>query len=159
MLNKILAPLDGSKLAECTLGYIKAIAANRREAEVVLLTIVDSVPYLIPGNESQAKALADEWHQMKKQMNAKAGEYLAVAEDSLKKEGIVVKTEIIEAGVGEAAAELILGYAEKNNMELIVISTHGRSGISRWVMGSTADRVVDHAKIPVLTVKPEGCRL
>jgi nucleotide-binding universal stress UspA family protein len=160
MLNKILAPLDGSKLGECTMDYVKAIAANRSGAEVVLLTIIEStIPSWTPTTRSRAKAFSEQWHQMQKQMNSEAGEYLTKAEDVLKKDGIAVKTEIIEAGSGEAAADIIVDYAEKNKMELIVMSTHGRSGISRWVMGSTADRVVNHARVPVLTVAPAGCRL
>jgi nucleotide-binding universal stress UspA family protein len=160
MLNKILAPLDGSKLGECTMDYVKAIAANRSGAEVVLLTIIEStIPSWTPTTRSRAKAFSEQWQQIQKQMNSKAGEYLTKAEDVLKNDGIAVKTEIIEAGSGEAAADIIVDYAEKNKMELIIMSTHGRSGISRWVMGSTADRVVNHATVPVLTVAPAGCRL
>ncbi len=43
-------------------------------------------------------------------------------------------------------------------MDLIIMSTHGRSGVSRWAFGSVADKVVSHSKIPVLTITPEGCR-
>ena len=63
----------------------------------------------------------------------------------------------IEAKTGQGVAEIILDFAEKNKMQLIIMSTHGRSGISRWAMGSVADRVVNHSKTPVLTITPTGC--
>ena len=53
----------------------------------------------------------------------------------------------------------ILEYAQNNNIDLIIISTHGRSGISRWAFGSVADKVVRTSTVPVLTVTPTGCRI
>lgn len=59
---------------------------------------------------------------------------------------------------GNAANE-ILEYATKNNVDLIVMTTHGRSGITRWLFGNVADKVSHHSTIPVLIVAPSGCRL
>jgi nucleotide-binding universal stress UspA family protein len=56
------------------------------------------------------------------------------------------------------AADAIMGYADQNGVDLIIMSTHGRAGIGRWFMGSVADRVVRHATVPVLTASPAGCR-
>lgn len=55
--------------------------------------------------------------------------------------------------------EAILDYAKANNVDLIVMSTHGRSGVSKFMLGSVADRVVRHAVQPVLLVTPPGCRI
>ena len=56
-------------------------------------------------------------------------------------------------------AEGILDYVVKNQVDLIMMSTHGRSGPSRWALGSVADRVIRHSLIPVLIVSPKGCRI
>ena len=53
------------------------------------------------------------------------------------------------------AANAILDYADHNGVDLIAMSTHGRSGIGRWLMGSVADKVVHGAKMPVLLVRPD----
>lgn len=55
------------------------------------------------------------------------------------------------------AAETVAEYAEKNGVDLIVISTHGRSGVSRWVWGSTADKILRSACVPMLMVRAPGC--
>ena len=161
MLNKILSPLDGSEFTKCSLEYVKEIARGRPEAEVVLMTVTkfDLIFWNEALNESQAKVLGRQQAEMEKQISQKAEKYMAEAAGDLKKEGIDAKIVIVKAEENEGIADLILDYAEKNKMDLIVISTHGRSGISRWAMGSVADRVVTRAKIPVLTITPPGCKL
>jgi len=52
-----------------------------------------------------------------------------------------------------SAAEEIITYAEENNIDLIAMSTHGRSGIGRWVFGSVTDKVLHAGDVPVLTVR------
>ncbi|MFC1972232.1 universal stress protein [Chloroflexota bacterium] len=67
-----------------------------------------------------------------------------------------VKTEVIITEEG-LVADSIAEYAQNNDIDLIVVATHGRSGISRWVMGSVADRVLRSACVPVLMVRVPGC--
>ena len=74
--------------------------------------------------------------------------------DSLKADGIAVEIDIAYGG----AAEAILDYAKKNKVNLIVMSTHGRSGVSRWFFGSVAERVLRHSVIPVLIIPSFGVR-
>jgi nucleotide-binding universal stress UspA family protein len=161
MLNKILAPLDGSEVSKCTLDYVKAAAAGRQEAEVVLMTVIEPITpiWVEYMSESQAKSAGAEAENTKKLMNQKAEEYLAKAKEILSKAGIAVKTTVIESKWSQGVADAILDYTEKNNIELIIMSTHGRSGISRWAMGSVADRVVHSARTPVMTITPPGCRI
>jgi nucleotide-binding universal stress UspA family protein len=54
-------------------------------------------------------------------------------------------------------AESIAEYAEKNSADIILIASHGRSGISRWVMGSVADRILRSARVPVMMIRAPGC--
>ncbi|MFC2044869.1 universal stress protein, partial [Chloroflexota bacterium] len=65
-----------------------------------------------------------------------------------------VKSEVL---VGGQAADVIADYVTKEKADLVIIATHGRSGISRWVFGSTADRILRSACVPVLMVRAQGC--
>lgn len=88
-----------------------------------------------------------------------AREYLIQKGEKLKEAGIPVKIEILEEGAGQKAPELILLYAQDNDVDLIIMSTHGGSGITRWAFGSVAEKVVSHSGIPVMIVTPTGCRI
>ena len=55
------------------------------------------------------------------------------------------------------AADNLADFAAKNEVDLIIIATHGRSGISRWIWGSVADRILHSSSVPVLIVRPPGC--
>lgn len=151
MYKKILAPLDGSELSECTLEHLKAIATGCQIPEVVLLRVVEPLPHvygdggLPPGWHDEAQKKAEEF----------ARDYLAKVAVSLKKEGISAETALVSG----RAADAILDYAREHQVDLIIMSTHGRSGVTRWVMGGVADRVVRHSLVPVLTVSPAGCRI
>ena len=151
MYTKILVPLDGSELSECSLDQVKKIAVVGGVSEVILLKVVEPVSINEATAWSQAGYTITEV-QNKKEAGIK--DYLTQTAEKLTDQGISARAEVIEG----RAAESILDYAEKNKVELIIISTHGRSGISRWTFGSVADRVVRHSAIPVLVVSPPGCR-
>jgi nucleotide-binding universal stress UspA family protein len=142
MYQKILAPLDGSELAERALEHIKIVTKGCRAPKVVLLQV-------IPWPAHPAHTLSDELIRSESEKaEAGAKDYLAKVADSLKGDGIAVETVIVRGG----PAEEILDYAKKNKVDLIVMSTHGRSGVSRWVFGSVAERVLRHSASPVLMV-------
>ena len=150
MYKKILVPLDGSDLSECVLEHVIAIATGSRVTEVILLRIIEELPKLAYSEtsedivqEAEAKAASD------------FKDYLAQLANKLEKEGIATQTVVIQ---GKPADE-ILNYAEKNQVDLIIMSTHGRSGISRWVFGSVADKVVHYSTFPIFIVPPKGCRV
>jgi nucleotide-binding universal stress UspA family protein len=143
--NKILVPLDGSKLAESSLVRLRTIVGPSTVSEIVLLRVVEQVYSYEIDALSQARHHVDDVEQRGK---ADAEVYLSSIAKNLGKEGISVKTAVVFG----KAAESILDYAEQNNVDLIVISTHGRSGISRWAFGSVADKVAHYSKIPVLLV-------
>jgi len=73
-------------------------------------------------------------------------------ESQLSSEGFNVSSEIL---VGRAA-ETIAEFAKQNAIDLIAIATHGRSGVSRWVWGSVADKVLRSSQVPVLVIRPAG---
>lgn len=141
--------MDGSELSECVLDHVIAIATGCRIPEVILLTVMELV---------SQQFYAELGEQLARDIQNKArvdvNNYLLKVADSLKKDGLVVQT----AAISGKPTEEILDYANKNQVDLIVMSTHGRSGISRWAFGSVADRVLRHSRVPVLTVSPAGCR-
>jgi nucleotide-binding universal stress UspA family protein len=160
MYNRILGPLDGSKLSECSLEHIKSIATGCHVSEVILLMVLEPVvpPFSETATKQAIEEMAKRWREAEKQSKQKVESYLAKVADSLKKEGVAVQTVAAPAKTGQSAAEIILDFADNNNVDLIIMSTHGRSGVSRWAFGSVTDRVVRHAKSPVLTISPPGCR-
>jgi nucleotide-binding universal stress UspA family protein len=160
MYNKILVPLDGSKTGECTLAHVKDIAMGCGMAEVVLLTVTESYDFFVQYETSltQMKKEVEEKEKSEEQARQKALTYLNTLSDNLKKNGLYVKTEVITKTDNQGPAEVILDYALNNMVDLIVIATHGRSGITRWAFGSVAEKVVRHSTVPVLTITPTGCR-
>jgi nucleotide-binding universal stress UspA family protein len=151
MYTRILVPLDGSELSECSLEHIKELAAVGGVSEVVLLRVVEP---LAPNDAAAWSGSGYTITDVQNKNKASALDYLSRLAAKLTDQGITTRSEVIEG----RAAESILDYADENKMELIVISTHGRSGISRWTFGSVADKVVRHSHIPVLVISPTGCR-
>lgn len=161
MYNKILAPLDGSKLSECTLDHVKDIATGCHIGKVVLLSVLENVrmPSEWWTNREQIAEMSAETEKKEQQMQENAQAYLSGVGENLKKAGLEVETVILKEVAIHEEARNILEYANENQIDLIVMSTHGRSGPARWAFGSVADRVVRHAKCPVLTVTPTSCRI
>jgi nucleotide-binding universal stress UspA family protein len=79
--------------------------------------------------------------------------YLTKQVQLLKNDGIAAEAVVVFG----LASESLTDYAEKNGVDLIVIATHGRSGITEWFWGSVAERVLKTSKIPILMVRPNGC--
>lgn len=153
MYQRILAPVDGSPLSECSLEHVKAVATGCNVPEVILLRVVE--PLSAYAVSALAQANGDLIEQAENVNRAEAQAYISEMVKKLNKEGIAAKGETV---YGKADEE-ILGYPEKNKVDLIIMSTHGKSGISRWAFGSVADRVVRHSRVPVLIVAPPGCRM
>jgi nucleotide-binding universal stress UspA family protein len=145
MYKKILVPLDGSPLAEAVLPHAKAIAQAERAELILLRVAVD------PGAEFAFAdpAIASDVVQ---QMEAETKKYMADLTAKLQAEGFTVTSLIREGPI----AETILAVADDMHADLIAMSTHGRSGMQRWLMGSVADRVVHHCQVPVILVRPNA---
>jgi len=152
MYQKMLVPLDRSEFAECSLAHAKAIANGCQIPEVILLHVIEPTP--------QANVIANELGEdfmknVDKEYKMKTEKYLSKIVDDFRDAGISATAELVS---GTADSE-ILEYAKKNNVDLIIMSTHGNSGIVRWAMGSVADRVVRHSPVPVLVAAPKACRI
>jgi len=162
MYTKILVPLDGSKLAECVIEHVSSVAKGCQVQEVILFHVMKSLPVLTrPSSMGSIDVSHDtpgrsetDYRYEREKMESEAREFLAEIAESLKKEGMTVS---IDVSRGDPAEE-IMTYAKLKKADLIIMSTHGRSGVSRWAFGSVADRVVRHSVIPVLIAVPKGCR-
>ncbi len=143
MYNRILVPLDGSPVAEAVLPQAEMLA-KCSDAEVVLLSVLShpSIDYYIPDPAMAVSAYVEQQRASK--------EYLAHVAADLSAQGLRVRTELCEGPVAEA----ILDYADSTQADLIAMSTHGRSGIGRFLLGSVAEKVIRSAKVPVLLVRP-----
>ena len=150
MYRRILVPVDGSEFSECVLNHVKAIALGCSVPEVVLLQVIEPIA------QHQVYALLGDYQvrDIQNQARASAETYVSQLANNLKNQGVTVRTVVVS---GNASQE-ILDHASKNQIDLVIMSTHGRSGVSRWVLGSVTDRVLRHSTVPVLAVSPPGCR-
>ena len=151
MAEHILIPLDGSELAECALEHLKAIAIGCCVPEVVLLRVVEPT-YAVGDVLSDSEVMITE---LNNQIQKAAELYITDVTDKFKqKYGINTQPALV---YGSAANE-ILEYTKNNQVDLIIMTTHGRSGLSRWLLGNVADRVSHHSTVPVLIIAPASCK-
>lgn len=144
MYKKILCTLDGSELAEQALPHALAMA-KAFDAELTLLRVVEPPP--LPLLPEFATAEVDLLPRLEEEAKA----YIAQKVEELKQAGYKV-TGVIEEG---RAADAIADFSKEHGMNLIVMATHGRSGLSRWAFGSVADRVLRLSCCPVLLIRAQ----
>ncbi len=145
MYKKILVPLDGSELAKRALDETEKLA-NCFGAEIVLFEVVPFMP-IYGSPELVTPLIVDE-----KQKEA-AEKYLVNLSEELKKKGFKA-TAVVRTG--QQVAVEIIDFANESAADLIVMCTHGRSGISRWVLGSVALKVLTRAETPILLIRSKG---
>lgn len=141
--HKILAPLDGSDIGEAALPYAETIATNSR-ASVSLLQVISP-----PGTVEANLLGGPDWRKFVKAMHDAGENYLKSVAEGLSGRGVKVTYEV---ATGDPA-DKIVEYAEDKGINLIAMSTHGRTGVARWVLGSVADKVLHGARIPILLVR------
>jgi nucleotide-binding universal stress UspA family protein len=145
MYKKILVPLDGSELAKKALGQAENLAKTF-DAEIVLFQVVPFMP-IYGSPELVTPLIVDE-----KQREA-VEKYLASLTEELKKRGLRVSATV---RTGQQVAGEIIDFAKEVGVDLIVMCTHGRSGISRWVLGSVALKLLTRAEAPILLIRSKG---
>jgi len=154
MYNKIMVPLDGSELAECVLPHVEAITTGCKITDVVFVRVVNPIrlPASVPARADFAFREKDR-QELKETLKQMAEAYLKKMVENTGLDGALLSYEVLEGKTADSLAH----WAEKNGVDLIVIASHGRSGISRWVMGSVADRILRSACVPVLMIRAPGC--
>ncbi len=145
MYEEILVPLDGSELAEAALPHARALA-KAFDSRVTLISILEpAAVFSQPGMVGPVITVSGGTDEEM----ATLREYLDNIAGNLSKEGINIRVVIRQ---GDPASEVV-DYATSNHEDIIVMSTHGRSGIQRWVYGSVADKVLRSATMPVLLIR------
>lgn len=147
MYQRILVPIDGTATAERALQEAVKLAAGK--AQLRLVYVLEEVYPL----DAEGYAYID--YEALQEAVRKTGERtLAQAAVKVRRSGITVETTLLDAR-GERVASVIDNEALNWKADLIVIGTHGRSGLSRLLLGSVAEDVVRGASIPVLLVRAE----
>lgn len=145
MYRRILVPLDGSKVAEGVLPHARSLAYSEG-AELILLNVAanPAMDFAFSDPGLAQDAIREQEDQSKK--------YMEGIENDLKAAGFRTST-LLRIG---SVAEVILEVAEELQVDVIAMSTHGRTGPARWLLGSIADRVVHNSKVPVLLIRATG---
>lgn len=151
MYKRILVPLDGSRLAECALAHVKNFIKDGSGGEVTLLNVVkvDIVLAAVYDKECDINL-------MREKLFAASRKYLTDVESRLSSEGIKVKSMSIEANT---PADAITDYARENGFDMIVIATHGYTGMKKMLLGSVALGILNQSHVPVHLIRPEACHV
>lgn len=140
MINHILVPLDGSALAECVLPHVMAIAPVTN-ARVTLIHVLEH-----PNNRNGSPPIDPVgWHMQKQESQV----YLEQTVERLQKSGLAVTHVILEG----KSAESIIEFSRTQGVDLIVLSTHGRTGLSGWNVSSVVQKVLLRSYRSVLLVR------
>lgn len=146
MYSKILIPLDGSELAEQALETAFPLA-EKSGAELILISASQTRSVVAPETTSgQGMQIFERPHQHSQES---LSTYLHHFRQEKIPANIISTIKVIEGD----AASVILDTAVADNVDLIIMSTHGRSGVSRWIMGSVTERVLRQAPCPVLVIR------
>jgi nucleotide-binding universal stress UspA family protein len=158
MYRKILIPLDGSELAECVLPHVDTMVKGCGVEELVVIRVVE--PATLPSGtwtdggtvitESDAAKTRERIDAINR---SEATEYLDRVVARFQSNGIKVQSNLLN---GRVADELI-DYIKESDADLIIIASHGRSGISRWIYGSIAEKLLRSVCMPILMVRAPGC--
>lgn len=157
MFKRLLVPLDGSRLGSRALAYASEVA-HHFGAEVVLIQVVKpampgaTITGMTPGiaSPSAVELAVQAALEEDKRNSAHAKRYLSGKVRGMKSRDIKASYQVI---VGDPA-QSIMEFSKKEHMDLVVMTTHGKSGLKRAVMGSVADTVIRESGKPVLVVRP-----
>jgi len=147
MYQRILVPIDGSATAERALQEAIGLAAGK--AQLRLVYVVEEVYPL----DAEGFAYID-YEALQQAVRSTGERALAQAAEKVRRSGITAETALLDVP-GERVAGVIDNEALSWKADLIVIGTHGRSGLSRLLLGSVAEDVVRGASVPVLLVRAE----
>jgi nucleotide-binding universal stress UspA family protein len=162
MFEKVLVPLDGSEIAETVIPFVEDIA-TRYSAEIILLRVVATPqdrwtakvfqpPLAVPGSTEDVVPAPHPVYR-EQEMESLRGEVertLSGVKKRLSQAGLSVRVVVLFG----RPADRIVEYATKEKVDLIAISTHGRTGFGRWAFGSVAKRIMRATAIPVLLIRP-----
>jgi nucleotide-binding universal stress UspA family protein len=151
MYQNILVPLDGSPFAEIALPHALEMA-RKFDSKICLVRVVPPpnivTENLVDGTGELIINVQDVWRQ-------EAEAYLQAQAGSVRQQGFEVKTDV---RLNPDVAGAIIDAAQAYQAEVIVMSTHGRSGLGRWLFGSVAQKVLQHAPVHTLLIRAKDAK-
>ncbi|RMX11014.1 universal stress protein [Vandammella animalimorsus] len=144
MYPHIMVPIDGTDTSLCAIGHAKAIA-KAFGSTVLVLYVVDPYPFTGIGTDlayGQAQYVAESSEQ--------GQQALQQARAELEAEGLAVQTLSLE---GSIVQNTISDVVKERGISLIIMASHGRSGLEKFLLGSTTDRVLGSVQVPVMVVR------
>lgn len=141
--SRIVVPLDGSDTAEQVLPYARLLARGLRVPVTLVQVLAPPSPFLV---DAERGLYLD---RLLTSQRARAQDYLETVAENLRREGVEASCEVREG----PPAEEIVAAAERREGTLIAMTTHGYTGVARWVLGSVAERVLRTAAMPLLLVR------
>ncbi len=156
MYKKVLIPLDGSDLAECAIPHLKNLAKEGSIGEVVLFNVVETeIPLAYPYLPYDGSMPSVDFQALLDEQYDKVKKYLEETQAKLVSEGIKVECVIVRGG---RTSQAIIDYVNKHKVDLIMIATHGYTGMKKMLLGSVAFKVLHESQAPVLLIRPESCQ-
>ena len=130
---------------------MESLAKGGQVGEVVIVRVVEPYNFSLMSGEELPKA--EDILRFDAEARAGGEQYVQTVADRAKSNGVAVRGEVL---IGRPYVKLA-EYANNGGFDLVIIATHGRSGVSRWVMGSVADRLLRAVCVPILMVRAPGC--
>ncbi len=147
MYNRILVPTDGSDVAEAAVDHALSIARNN-DAELHALYVADTNAISVSLGTEQVDRIRQgqfsEMTELREQAEAATGYVADVAAEA----GL----EVVEHHAGGVPHRIIANYAEEHGIDLVVMGSHGRTGVRRALLGSVTERTLRSTRAPVLVV-------
>jgi len=156
MYSKVLVPLDGSEVSERALAHAQSLA-DAFGARVYLLQVIsvsheyEAFRSVGEENPTAVEYSLDLARQITASRQTRAETYLEATAARLESNGLHVETSVRQG----SALENITNFVAENGIDLIVMSTHGRGELQRFLVGSVTDRVIRSSHVPVLAIPPE----
>ena len=145
LINHMLIPLDGSSLSKLALPVGEELASKLK----VGITLFEMATTIRPFNDTSGAGAYIDYSKMNEDEKKRTGSEMNALETELKEKGLSV-TSIVTSG--SDAANEIIELCKKANIDMVVMSTHGRSGLGRWVFGNVAEKVLRHGETPLLLI-------
>ncbi|MDO8530954.1 MAG: universal stress protein, partial [Dehalococcoidia bacterium] len=151
-LDVVILPLDGSRLAEQAIPHATALA-GAMSMKLKLVRVTPFAQDLYMYTDYPIGAYAEGYEEAMKSLDTEAVKYLSNVSKRLQKQGVSSVEQTLLRG---NPADAIVDIAQKTEDNLVVMTTHGRSGVGRFLMGSVADRVVRYCGDPALIIRATG---
>ena len=150
IFNRILLPLDGSEAGEATLPYIKELTGKLNSEVILLQVVADGKHVHTIGGLDYVRFTKEQVSSRKESVK----QYLEEVGQRFAGTKAAVRTEV---KTGDTAEEII-NFADETGASVVAMSTHGHSGIERWVLGSITHRILHHGNTPILVVRASGAK-